>query len=160
MKKLFAVLVTTIALFAASGCTIREPGATNPMPGKLSGSFWSWIEDTDGNEIIHDIVITIDGFADGPDGARDPRWQDTGMPASMPMELHKRSPFNQPIYWDPGQTITLLVTVFFEDAQLGDRVQCWQDDASGVKVTGSERTFVRQLPGRGTISVNCNFIFR
>jgi hypothetical protein len=46
------------------------------------------------------------------------------------------------------------------DGSIGDKVQCWQDDAAGLPKPDSERTTVYQLPGsRGVISVNCNFIF-
>lgn len=160
MKKLFAVPLI-LALLAASGCspTPRNPGATSPRPGQASGSFWAWIEDADGGEIIHDITIIIDGFAEDINGKVDSRWQDTGLPAKLPLELHKRSPFDQPVYWDLGQTVYLQVTVTFEDAQLGDKVQCWQDNQVGMELVGSRRTVVRNLPGRGTISVYCSFIF-
>jgi hypothetical protein len=131
-----------------------------PKEGLLAGSFWAWIEDAEGHEILHNVTIAVDGTANGPDGQADPRWADTGIGAQFPMEMVRRAPHNEPIYWDPGLTVILAVTVIFEDAQLGDKVQCWQDDAAGLPKPDSERTTVYQLPGsRGVISVNCNFIF-
>lgn len=159
MKSLTVAVVALVALLTGA-CTVPpQSNAPRHIPGKLSGSFWAWLEDARGDEIVHDVTITIDGFAEGPDGEHDPHWSDTGLPATMPLELVKRAPYNQSIYWDPGQTVILLVSVIFEDAQLGDKVECWQDDETGAKKLGSERSTVRQLPGRGTISVNCNFIF-
>lgn len=159
MKSLIAAVAALSVLFVGA-CRTPSSDAPRHLPGKLSGSFWAWIEDADGNEIVHDVTITIDAFANSADGERDPRWVDTGLPAKMPLEMIKRAPYNQPIYWDPGQTVIMAVSVIFEDAQLGDKVECWQDDETGAKKLGSDRSTVRQLPGRGTISVNCNFIFR
>jgi hypothetical protein len=159
MKKTIVTVLVAATLLALGACGTAAPGATHPAPGQRSGSFWAWIEDAQGGEIVSDVVITIDGFAEGPNGEPDTRWQDTGLPAVMPLELNKRAPFNQPIYWDPSQTVHLQVTVIFENAQLGDKVQCWQDDQAGMKLGGSERTTVRNLPGRGPISVYCSFIF-
>lgn len=172
MRKVFAVMTALLvgALALALAACAPAPGASTgpngkpflpppPMAGKLAGSFWAWVEDADGNEIVHNVTITMDGTANGADGQTDPHWADTGMAAQFPLEMVRRAPHNEPIYWDPDQTIILAVTVIFEDAEFGDKVMCWQDDAAGVMKPGSDRFTQRNITPRGTISVNCNFIF-
>lgn len=160
MKKVFATLVATTVL-ALAGCAGSVGGAAGTQ---RAASFWAWVEDAAGDEIVNDVVITIDGFAEGPNGEPDVLWADTGLSAALPLELHKRAPFEQPIYWPQGYTVYLQVTVIFEDAQLGDQVQCWQDYGDGQQLKGSFRSTTQNLPQvqpplRGPISVNCSFIF-
>lgn len=169
MKRIVAILLSCALMLASAACA-PAPGARTgangkpfrpppPKDGLVAGSFWAWIEDAEGHEIVRDVVITVDGTANGPNGETDPRWADTGMGAQFPLEIVRQAPHNEPIYWDPGMTVILAVTVIFEDAQPGDKVQCWQDDAAGVMKPESDRFAQRQGPGRGPVSVNCNFIF-
>jgi hypothetical protein len=164
MKRLAAVITMVLAAVTLTACTPTPDPADSVPSGRMNGSFWGWIEDINGDEIIHDIAITVDGFAlDAIGGQEDSSWNLdwtlTGFTSPLPLDMVKRSPYSQPVYWRPGQTVSLSVTIIFEDAQFGDKVQCWQDDSEGVMMHETQRTTIKETRGRGTISVNCNFIF-